>query len=227
MAMRECAFSNAPRRGFPGPRRLPRAVHVGAPRIVVAVYALVWLVVLVGCAGSARPLRPPPNNGNDTSLGSGDVFDVRIFGEQELSASYRVAEDGTIDFPLIGRIEVVGLEPPATADLLRDRLRDGRFMLDPQVSVFVREYNSKRVSVMGAVSRPGTFPMSSGLTVVQAISLAGGFTPLAMRSGPTITRQENGHARSFRVPVDEIVQGRAEDVLLQAGDIVYVPERVF
>jgi len=180
-----------------------------------------------GCAGGARPLRPPGTSGNDSSLGAGDVFDIRVFGEQELSASYRVSEDGTIDFPLIGRIQVAGLEPPQTADLLRDRLRDGHFLHDPQVSVFVREYNSKRVSVMGAVARPGTFPMSSGLTVVQAISLAGGFTPLAMRSGPTITRRENGRARSFRVPVDDIVQGAAEDVLLQAGDIVYVPERVF
>jgi len=206
---------------------MPIRLSIEVRRRIVAVLLSLVAFLVAACAGGAAPARPPANNGNDTSLGAGDVFDVRVFGEPDLTASYRVAEDGSIDFPLIGRIQVAGLEPPGTADLLRDRLRDGHFLLDPQVSVFVKEYNSKRVSVMGAVARPGTFPMSSGLTVVQAISLAGGFTPLAQRSGPTITRQEGGRARSFRVPVDDIVQGDAEDVLLQAGDIVYIPERVF
>jgi polysaccharide export outer membrane protein len=165
--------------------------------------------------------------GDDTTLGSGDVFDVRVFGEPDLALTYRVAPDGSIDFPLVGRVPVAGLEPTAVADLLSTRLREGGYLRSPQVSVLVKEYNSKRISIVGAVARPGTFPMTSGLTVVQAISLAGGFTPLAARNRTVVSRRINGEIRRYRVEVDEVIGGGASDVPLAAGDIVYVPERVF
>ncbi len=185
-------------------------------------------LLLAASCGSAAPLRTPPVlPGDDTTLGAGDVFDVRVFGEPDLGASYRVAQDGSIDFPLVGRVTVVGLEPTAVADLLTERLRSGQFLRDPQVSVLVKEYNSKRISIMGAVARPGTFPMSTGLTVVQAISLAGGFTPLAARNDTVVSRRINGQIRRYRVEVDDVTGGGANDVPLAAGDIVYVPERVF
>lgn len=174
---------------------------------------------------SPNTLPPPPMS--DTTLGAGDVFDVRVFGEAELSATYRVEEDGSIDFPLVGRIEIAGLEPNIAAAAVAQHLRDGEVLVAPHVSVLVQEYNSKRVSVVGAVASPGTFSMTPGMTVVQVISEAGGFTSLASRNQTVVTRMINGENRRFRVPVERITEGRVQDVPIQSGDIVYVPERMF
>jgi protein involved in polysaccharide export with SLBB domain len=182
---------------------------------------------IAGCGGGSQELPPAPAPTEDATLGSGDVFDVRVYGEQDLSGSYRVTRDGTIDFPFIGRTHVAGLEPTEVAEAIRSELRDGGYLQNPQVSIFVREYNSKRVSVVGAVENAGTFPVSSGMTVVHAISLAGGFTALASRNDTVVTRRVGGRLRRFRVRVEDAVEGTANDFPLQPGDIIYVPERIF
>lgn len=163
----------------------------------------------------------------DTTVGTGDLFDVRVYGEEDLSAQYRIAQDGSIDFPLIGRIEVVGLEPGAIATLISTRLREGQYLVRPHVSVVVREYNSKRISVLGAVRNPGSYPMRSGMNVVEAIGLAGGFTALANRDGTTITRTVDDHLHRYAAPVDRISDGQEANVPVRAGDIIRVPERMF
>lgn len=196
-------------------------------RSFVVAAALVAVFSSISCGPSARIERPPSTGEQDTTLGASDVFDVRVYGEAELSGTYRVAQDGTIDFPFLGRLEVAGREPYEIADLVESRLRDDGYLVNPQVSVFVQEYNSKRISVLGAVRTPGSFPMQSGLTVVQAIGLAGGFTALANRDGTTVTRRVGGDTRRFSVPVDAITSGREADFPVQAQDIIYVPERVF
>ena len=184
-------------------------------------------VTVLGCRPRVDTNRIPPPSTNDTTLGAGDVFDVRVFGEASLSGTYRVGPDGAIDYPLIGAVEVAGLEPSAVAVLLRDRLRDGEFLVDPHVSVFVQEYASKRISVVGSVGQPGTFPVTPGMTLVQAISLAGGFSETADRNGTTLTRRVDGEVRHFRIPVDDITSGRTNDIPVGAGDIINVPRRVF
>jgi polysaccharide export outer membrane protein len=160
-------------------------------------------------------------------LGVGDLFEVRVYQEDELTNEFRVSPDGTIDFPLVGRVEVLGLQPSEVADRVRDRLRDGGFFREPQVSVLVREYASKRISVVGAVERPGTFPVAPGMTVVQAISQAGGFTPLASRNDVVLTRRVEGELRRYPVAVDAVANGRQEDIPVLPGDIIYIRERVF
>ena len=165
-----------------------------------ALLSVVLGAALIGCPGPRGAQTIPPPSTNDTTVGSGDVFDVRVYGEEELSGTYRVGPDGSIDFPLVGAVQVVGLEPSAVAETLRTRLVEGQFLVDPHVSVFVQEYASKRVSVVGEVSRPGTFSVTTGMTLVQAISLAGGFTEMADRDGTTLTRQVEGEARQFHVP---------------------------
>jgi polysaccharide export outer membrane protein len=183
--------------------------------------------LLASCGAPQATPAPPPGIQDDTSLGPGDVFDVRIYGEEALSSSYRVSQDGTILFPLVGRVEVAGLQPPDVAQLLASHLRDGQILNDPQVSVFVTEYNSKRFSVVGEVQEPGNFDMVTGLTVVQAIGMAGGFTAMADENRTTVTRRIDGQLRRFRIPVREVTRGNSDDFPLQAGDIIYIPQRVF
>lgn len=187
------------------------------------------LGILGACGGGStgRPASVTPRPQVDSSLGPDDVFEVRVFGEQELSGTYRVAHNGTIDFPLVGRLEVAGLTPPEVSQLMAQRLREGRFLVSPQVSVLVKEYNSKRISVFGQVQRPGTFPYQDSMDIVHAITLAGGFTAIADPDQTTVTRRQRGRESRRRVPVESIGRGQAANFYLQPGDTIFVPESVF
>jgi polysaccharide export outer membrane protein len=188
------------------------------------------LPTLSSAACSSRGVKvtevPPPAT-NDTTLGPGDVFSVRVYGEESISGSHRVAPDGTINFPLLGPVQVSGLEPPEVANKLQTELRERDLLRHPHVSVYVDAYASKRISVVGAVANPGTFPLEPGMTVVQAISMAGGFSSLANRDGTIVTRRVGEATVRYRVPVDRVAKGQAEDIEVAAGDIIFVPERLF
>jgi len=155
------------------------------------------------------------------------VFDVRVYGEEDLSSTYRVASDGTIDYPLIGTVNVDGLTPTDITKLLERKLLEGDFLKKPHVSILVKEYNSKKISVFGQVTKPGTFPYEEGMNVVEGISRAGGFTSMARPNDTTVTRVVAGAERRFKVPVEAIGQGRASNFILRPGDIIFVPERIF
>jgi polysaccharide biosynthesis/export protein len=155
------------------------------------------------------------------------VFEVRVFGEEKMSGKYQVGPDGAIRFPFLGAVTVRGKEADQVAAEITDRLRDGEFLREPHVSVFVIESNSRRVTVLGAVVKPGTHPIVPGMTLVQAVSNSGGFTPLASKDDSVVTRRVNGKLERYRVPVTQIMRGDTEDFALRAGDIVFVPERVF
>lgn len=155
------------------------------------------------------------------------MFDVRVYGEETLSGSHRVAQDGTISFPLLGRVEVAGMEPTEIADKLQKELRERKFLKDPHISIYVEQYTSKRVSVVGAVANPGSFPLETGMTVVQAISMAGGFSALADRNATMVTRKVGDKTLRYRVPVDRVTKGEAQDIEVADDDIIFVPERIF
>lgn len=157
------------------------------------------------------------------ALGAGDVIEVRVYQEKELSGLYRLGPDGRFDFPLVGEVVAEGLTPGQLTDLLAQRLRDG-YLRDPQVSVFVKEANSKKIFVLGEVARPGTFPYQDQMSVVQAITLAGGLKGLAAGNRVVLTRVVEGVEQKYVVPFDDISNGRAPNVPLQPGDILYVPE---
>ena len=186
------------------------------------------MVLTMACGGPpAKPVKlPPPMETN--SLGGGDVIEVLVYDEPSMSKIFKVAPNGTIDFPLVGTVEVEGKEPQDVAALLRDRLRDGKILKNPQVSVSVKEVNSKKFAVFGQVQKPGQFPMSEGMTVVQAISVAGGFTALADRDRITLNRRVS-KTKVVRVvfSIAAMTEGKINDVPLQAGDTIYVEERVF
>lgn len=197
-------------------------------RLLVLALTIVFTVVLIGC-GSApvkQPNLPPPVETG--SLGPGDVIEVSVYDEPSMSKPFKVAPNGTIDFPLIGTLEVEGKEPQEIAELIKVRLRDGKILKNPSVSVLVKEVNSKKFAVFGQVQKPGQFPMTEGMTVTQAISLAGGFTALADRDRVTLNRRVS-KAKVVRVvfSVAAITEGKMNDIPLQSGDTIYVEERVF
>jgi polysaccharide export outer membrane protein len=161
-----------------------------------------------------------------TTLGAGDLLEVRVFQETDLSGPFRISPEGTIDYPLCGKVELAAKTSSEAADSLTHCLANG-YLRKPQVTVLVREYTSKKIFVFGEVQKPGTFPYEENMSVIQAITLAGGFTKLAAKNSTNVTRQENGHEVKVRAPVEEIGVGREKNILLQPGDIVFVPESFF
>jgi polysaccharide export outer membrane protein len=159
------------------------------------------------------------------TLGPGDVFDIRVFQEADLSGMYRVDETGKIDYPLVGPVKVAGRLPNDVAGELQRRLR--AFLKSPQVSVYLREPNSQRVIVYGQVQRPGTFPYAYPMTVSQAISLAGGFATMAARDKVRVFRIDHDHQVVINVNVRSIAEGRDPNQYLVPGDEIYVPDRLF
>jgi protein involved in polysaccharide export with SLBB domain len=195
-----------------------------------AVATLITAALTAGSCSGMRPTTPqvrPEDAPTDTTIGPGDVFDVRVYGEEGLSGTYRVASDGTIDYPLLGTIAVQGMSPTEVTRLIAEGLVSGQFLKNPNVSVFVKEYTSKKISVFGQVNKPGTFQYVDGMSIVEAISIAGGFTPMAKPNDVTVTRVINDAEKQFLVPVEAIGQGRASNFVLRPGDILFVPQRVF
>ena len=156
-------------------------------------------------------------------LGPGDVFEVTVYGEENLTRTLRVSPEGDVHFPLIDRIHVDGLTTVQIETLIREKLQDG-FIREPSVTVFVKEYNSKKVFVLGEVERPGTFPYAAGMNIVEAITLAGGFKASANTNYVVVTRRGPTGDQRIPIPVEKIIEGLATNFGLQPGDIIYVPD---
>jgi polysaccharide export outer membrane protein len=174
-------------------------------------------------AESVRNTNPPPP---PISLGPGDVVEIRVYQEVDLTGVYRLSPEGTVDFPLCGKVRLTGKTSSEAADTITGCLAKG-YIRNPQVTVMVREYNSQKIFVFGEVQKPGTFPYESNMSIVQAITLAGGFTKLAARNNTNVTRTVEGKELKIRVPVEDIGQGRERNFVLQPGDIIFVPESFF
>ncbi len=166
---------------------------------------------------------PDAGSYSSTALGYGDMLEVRVYQEPDLGGVYRVSTEGNIDFPLCGRIKLFGLTPTQAADAITGCLQD-RFLKHPEVSVVVREYNSKKVFIFGEVSKPGTLSFSDNMNIIEVVTQAGGFTKSAAKNNVSVIRQVNGMEQKIRVPVEDIGIGRERNFLLQPGDIVFVPE---
>jgi polysaccharide export outer membrane protein len=193
--------------------------------------SVVTLVVGFACR-TPRPLGgqlgPEELGANDggvkaSTLGTGDFLEVRVYQETDLSGIFRVSPEGVIDYPLCGKVVVAQLTPSLAADAITDCLKQG-FVRRPQVTVMVKEFNSKRIFVFGDVSKPGSFPYEEGMTIVSAVSAAGGFNRTAARNGVNITRLIEGRETRVPVRVEDIINGSAKNFPLQPGDIVFVPE---
>jgi len=185
-------------------------------------------LVLASCSGgSTTPAANTVAGLSDSTLDAGDSFEVSVYGQEDLSGKYRIDADGRINFPLVGLVSVATLSPTEIALVLQDALREKQILRDPHVSVFPLEQQSRQVSVMGAVDKPGSYPLAPNMTVIKAISVAGGLTPLASGDNTIITRRVDGQLERFKVPVSSISEGKEPDFVLQKGDIIFVPERVF
>lgn len=190
----------------------------------------IFLLLLTACATTESNY---PNDLADqvreslsaTALGPGDAFEIRVYREKDLSGTFQVSPSGTIDYPFLGRIEVNGLTSSDLARKLCEGLGTG-FLKDPYVTVQVTDFQSKRIYVLGQVTKPGTFRYEDGMSIIQAITLAGGLTQGSRPNATVVTRVLNGKEDRFVVPVTDISLGKARNLFLHPGDIVFVPESI-
>lgn len=160
-------------------------------------------------------------------IGIGDLLQVEVYNEPDLSKETRVLTDGRISFPLIGSIEAAGITVGELEQKVAQMLGE-KYLVNPQVTVFVKEFS--RVFVFGEVKNPGSFPIYGKLTAFEAITLAGGFTEVANPSKVKIIRQSpNGKEVSFEVDIEQLTKkgDLSEDQELQANDRVIVPRSFF
>jgi polysaccharide export outer membrane protein len=153
----------------------------------------------------------------------GDVLQVTVWKEEGLDQEVLVLTDGTINFPLIGSVEAAGRSP---ADLQAAiKLKLVKFIPDAAVSVSVKAALGHTVSVIGQVTKPGELLLGHGLTVMQALSQAGGLTPYANESRIIILHRVNGKETKIRFPYDDVAHGDdlEKDIVLAPGDVVVVP----
>jgi polysaccharide export outer membrane protein len=199
-----------------------------SPVLAVAVAALAASACTRRSAATRYDAPPAAavSASNASTLGPGDVLEVRVYREPELSGVYQIGSEGDVVFPLCQRVVLNGLTPNGAADKFRACLAAG-FMRDPQVTVVVKEYNSKKVFVFGEVQKPGTFVYQDGMSIVQAVTAAGGFTRTASQNATSVTRRVDGQEVRMKVNVQDIALGKAPNFTLEPGDIVFVPESLF
>jgi polysaccharide biosynthesis/export protein len=175
------------------------------------------------------------------TLGPGDMLRVGIYDNPDLSQEVTIEADGAFSYPLIGRVQAAGLSVRQLEGLLAKRFADG-YLVSPQVAVTVTQHKSQQVYVMGAVSKPGPYPLQRQTTLLEALSAAGGTTPdagfevilthaadkQALPSGAAkVSASANGQP-ALRVPLEQLMAGGVpQRITLQDGDVVYVPTAAF
>jgi polysaccharide biosynthesis/export protein len=156
-------------------------------------------------------------------IGPQDVVRIDVWKETEISRSVPVRPDGKISLPLLNDVQAAGLTAMELANAISEGLK--KFITNPQVTVSVTEINSRRVYVTGEVTRPGAFPLLPNMTVLQALTSAGGFTQFARIKNIYVLRNEGGKQVKHPFNYKDVVKGLhpEDNITLQPGDTIVVP----
>lgn len=163
----------------------------------------------------AQSATPAAASAAEYRLGPGDKLRILVFNRTELSGEFTLSNQGRISYPLVGEIDAAGLTLPEFSTRLSDSLRDG-IVREPNVSVEIAAY--RPFYILGEVANPGTYPYSPGLTVINAVATAGGFSYRANRGRVYIQRAGEGDERRYEL---------TSTMHVQPGDTIRIPERLF
>jgi polysaccharide biosynthesis/export protein len=192
-----------------------------------------WRSALGGfvCLLAVSPATLPSDQAKDKApdqalqyrLQPGDLLTISVWKEKDLETEALVRPDGGLSFPLVGDVDASGHSVEDIRTILVQRLKP--YIPDPVVTVMLKTLGGNRVYVIGKVARPGEFPFSRPVDVMQALSLAGGTTPFAALNDIVILRRQNGDERVLRFRYGDVVRGQRleQNVVLESGDTVVVP----
>lgn len=222
----------------PGPALPPPKVAQAVPVAPAAPTPAATLAPAAAAGSPASPTPAPTELAAPASaeprrsiVGPGDLLTITVYGQPDMGAEVTVSDSGQIALPLIGTLRVGDLTPPSIEQAIAKRLRDGEYLVNPGVSVQVRQFKSQMVSVLGEVQRPGRYPLEGKLTVLDALAVAGGTTPRADRQALVLRRSATEPARQEITvdldPLNSPSRGRLELALLP-DDVVFVgPQKLF
>lgn len=163
------------------------------------------------------------------TIGAADLLEIKVYQESDLDRTARVSPEGAITMPLVGEVQLAGGSVAQAEKAIHEKLK--RYIIDPHVSVFIREYGNKQVYVLGEVHRPGSYalPTEAPLSLIEAVALAGGFTQYAATNRTRVIRTRDGENQTFVVEVSAITKhgDKSKDIRLEPNDVVFVPESFF
>jgi polysaccharide export outer membrane protein len=180
---------------------------------------------------AAAPATPPAavvaapgvNMPSEYTIGADDVLSIIFWRDKELTADVTVRPDGKISLPLLNDVQASGLTPA----LLRERIveESKKYVEDPNVTVVVKQINSRRVFITGEVKKPGPYALTAATSVLQMISIAGGLADYAKTDKISIVRVESGKPKSFKFNYKQVIEGKnlAQNIELKPGDTIIVP----
>jgi len=170
-------------------------------------------------SSAAKPATSDPNY----VIGAQDVLDISVWKEPELSRSVPVRPDGKISMPLLNDVQAAGLTPMQLTAQITTNLK--KYIADPQVTIVITQINSQRIYILGEVNRAGAFPLLPGMTMLEALSSAGGFTIFANVKKIYLMRKVNGQEQRYPFNYKDVVRGKSteQNFTLQPGDTIVVP----
>jgi polysaccharide export outer membrane protein len=194
---------------------------------------LIILAVLTLLVARAAEDKPAGSSASvvpiDYILQPSDLIRIMVFQEPDLLREVRITQESTVNLPLIGNIDLAGKSVRQAEEIIR-ALYDKDYLVNPQITITVLEYSPRTVQVIGQVNKPDaiTFPPEQKMSLVEAISRAGGPTRLANLRQVRLTRTgADGKTENFIVNVDDVIRGNTTDQwLLRKGDVIYVPEKI-
>ena len=208
------------------------------PTMKSAAAFLLTFVSVILCVGNlfaAEGNEPAIKKNYIHTLALADRIRVSVYQEEDLTTMTRIDAQGRINLPLLGEVTVGGLTVVEAQAVIQNAYQTGRYLRNPQVTVNVEEYAPREVSIQGQIRSPGryTLPIESTFTVVELVTKAGGITDIGKGSAVSVTRVlPDGSKKIFVIDVDNVIKGKKDQknddntLLLQPGDVVYVPERL-
>ena len=209
---------------IPPPPRVPATRSVPA----APAPAVDGAVASSSTAPTGAPLTANPAAaaaGGDYILASADAVEMSVFHQPDLTTQARIANDGSVQFPLIGEVKIGGLTLRDAREMIRKRY-NADYLVDPQVYLNVVGYAQRKFTILGQVNTPGTYSMPGGehLGLMEAIGMAGGFTRLADKGAVSIRRTGRGADETFKVNTKKLTTQQGKRFELQPGDVVTVGE---
>jgi polysaccharide export outer membrane protein len=204
-----------------GARVHAQALDVPAPALKLspALSPATPVATHLAAAPVAAPVRLTMN---DYRIGTEDLLEIQVFGVDQLSRTVRVNAMGAVSLPLIGTLEIAGLTPQEAEALIARKLGDS-YLQNPQVSLFIKEYTNQRVTIEGAVNKPGIYPLRGQTTLLRTLAIAGGQGSLSDMSEVMLFRVDAGGNRvAQRFDVERIRRGEIEDPAVVNDDVIVV-----
>lgn len=198
---------------------------------------------LLGCGASNKNIKEEPiittseiaksveqlKASSTYILQPGDLVDIKVFMEEGMDRTLRISGSGDVTFPLVGNVTIAGNTVAQAERKLSSALK--MYIRNPQVTMLITEYANKSVYVLGQVQKPASLeiPPEKKLTVLEAITSVGGFTDIAATSKVRVLRMQDGKQTTIDVDVTQITKqgNKAMDVVLEPGDVVFVPQSIF